>query len=251
MEPVREIPEPRRVAILIYPGVQSLDVTGPLEVFTGADSAISHLARDEGVRQEGRRAAPGYEVTIVGRDAPTSTSSGLAIAPGCSLEGVPAELDTLIVPGGSGHRRAADDEELVAWIARTAPTARRTVSVCTGAFLLARAGLLDGRRATTHWAFAQELAEAHPEVEVDPDPIYIRDRDDLDLGRSDRRDGPGAGAGRGGPRPRAGPHDRPPPGPVPAPSGKPVAVQRDAQLPGARARAAEGDPAVRDRGSRR
>jgi transcriptional regulator GlxA family with amidase domain len=168
-------PEPRRVAILVYPGVQSLDITGPMEVFTGADSAISYLARQEGARHEGPRAAAGYEVTLVGRDGLTSTSSGLAIAPGCSLEDVPTPLDTLIVPGGSGHRRAAADEELIAWIARTAPTARRTVSVCTGAFLLARAGLLDGRRATTHWASAQELAEAHPQVEVDPDPIYIRD----------------------------------------------------------------------------
>ena len=169
------VPEPRRVAILVYPGVQSLDVTGPLEVFTGAGSAISYLARGGNARREGPRGAPGYEVTLVGRDGLTSTSSGLAIAPGCSLQDVPTPLDTLIVPGGSGHRRAAADEELVAWIARTAATARRTVSVCTGAFLLARAGLLDGRRATTHWASAEELAETHPQVEVDPDPIYIRD----------------------------------------------------------------------------
>ena len=166
------VPELRRVAILVYPGVQSLDVTGPLEVFTGADRAITHDAR-----LQGRRATPGYEVTLVGRDALTSTSSGLAIAPGCGLEDVPAPLDTLIVPGGTGHRRAGEDDELLAWIARTAATARRTVSVCTGAFLLARTGLLDGRRATTHWAWAQELADAHPRVEVDPDPIYIRDQD--------------------------------------------------------------------------
>ena len=162
--------DPRRVAILVYPGVQSLDVTGPLEVFTGAHTAVSHLNR-----HGGRPAPPGYEVTLVGRDALTSTSSGLAIVPGCRLEEVPEPLDTLIVPGGSGHREAAADEELVAWIARAASTARRTVSVCTGAFLLARAGLLEGRRATTHWAWAQELADAHPGVDVDPDPIYIRD----------------------------------------------------------------------------
>jgi transcriptional regulator GlxA family with amidase domain len=154
----------------VYPGVQSLDVTGPLEVFTGAGAAISARGR-----REGSFPAPGYEVSIVGRGGPMRSSSGLAIVPERELEDVPGSLDTLIVPGGAGHRRAEDDEELVLWIARTSSSARRTVSVCTGAFLLARAGLLDGRRATTHWASAQALADAYPEVEVDPDPIYIRD----------------------------------------------------------------------------
>jgi len=163
-------PDPRRIAILVYPGVQSLDVTGPLEVFTGADAGIAHLNR-----RGDRPPAPGYEVTLVGRERPTTTSSGLAITPACRLEDLRGALDTLIVPGGSGHRAAAKDERLVAWIARTAAAAGRTVSVCTGAFLLARAGLLDGRRATTHWASARELADAHPQVDVDPDPIYIRD----------------------------------------------------------------------------
>jgi len=164
------VSDPRRVAILVYPGVQSLDVTGPLEVFTGADAAISRRHP-----REDRPPEPGYEVMLVGRERRTRTSSGLTIVPERGLEELSAPLDTLIVPGGSGHRRAQEDEELVRWIARTASRARRTVSVCTGAFLLARAGLLDGRRACTHWASAQELADAYPAVAVDADPIYIRD----------------------------------------------------------------------------
>ena len=161
---------PRRVAILVYDGVQSLDVTGPLEVFTGADTAIS-------ARPHRGRPAPtrGYEVTVVGRGTRVSSSSGLKFVPDHAPEELDGPLDTLVIPGGGGHRRVADDDELVDWIATTSRSARRTVSVCTGAFLLARAGLLDGRRATTHWAYAEALAAAHPAVEVDADPIYIRD----------------------------------------------------------------------------
>jgi transcriptional regulator GlxA family with amidase domain len=161
---------PRRVAILVYEGVQSLDVTGPLEVFTGADTALSARAQADRSRR-----ARGYEVTVVGPGAPVRSSSGLVFAPDHGLEDVPGPLDTLVIPGGRGNRRAVEDAGLVEWIATTSRSARRTVSVCTGAFLLAAAGLLDGRRATTHWAYADALAAAHPEVEVDPDPIYIRD----------------------------------------------------------------------------
>ena len=167
---MRPVPDPRRIAILLYPEVQSLDVTGPLEVFAGADTALAARRR----RGQGPP-VPGYEVFTVGRRGATRSSSGLTIVPERELADVPPALDTLIVPGGGGHRRAEQDEQLLEWIARTSATARRTVSVCTGAFLLARAGLLEGRRATTHWASAERLAAAHPGVEVDPDPIYIRD----------------------------------------------------------------------------
>jgi transcriptional regulator GlxA family with amidase domain len=102
-------------------------------------------------------------------------SSGIEIVPHGPLPAAAAPIDTLVVPGGSGHRSAREDTELVRWIASAAGRARRTASVCTGAFLLARAGLLDGRRATTHWSFADRLAREHPRVEVDPDPIFVRD----------------------------------------------------------------------------
>jgi transcriptional regulator GlxA family with amidase domain len=156
---------PRQVAILLYEGVQSLDVTGPLEVFTGARQLIEATGRED----------PGYEIrTLSVAGAPIATSSALTLTPDSRLTDL-GGIDTLIVPGGSGSRKAAADERLVRWIAETATTARRVVSVCTGAFLLAGAGLLDGRRATTHWSAARELARAHPRVDVDPDPIFLRD----------------------------------------------------------------------------
>src|SRR6202049_5144733 len=156
----------RQVAILPYPGVQSLDVTGPLEVFAGAQELIVASGRFE----------RGYEIRILSRDgAPLRTSSGLTVTPHLSLEDAPAALDTLIVAGGPGCLEAARDRALVDWISEAASTARRTASVCTGAFLLARAGLLDGRRAATHWSAAKELARLHPAVHVDPDPLFLRD----------------------------------------------------------------------------
>ena len=156
---------PRDVAIVVFPGVQSLDVTGPLEVFAGAD----RLAR---ARSPAKR---GYEIGIYSRDgAPLRTSSGLQILPHGALRDAPARIDTLIVAGGPGTRAGVADAALIEWVASAASTARRTAAVCTGAFLLARAGLLDRRRATTHWSAAAELARLHPRVEVDPEPIYVR-----------------------------------------------------------------------------
>jgi transcriptional regulator GlxA family with amidase domain len=157
---------PRQVVIVLYPGVQSLDVTGPLEVFAGARQLVEATGR----------AGRGYEVRTVSRDgAPLRTSSGLTITPDAILGDAPAGIDTLIVPGGPGSREAAADDRLIGWITRATSRARRTASVCTGAFLLARAGLLDGRRATSHWASADALARLYPNVHVDPDPIFLRD----------------------------------------------------------------------------
>jgi transcriptional regulator GlxA family with amidase domain len=152
----------RGVLILLYEGVQSLDVTGPLEVFAGASRY-----------QEARGAEPAYRVTTASRDgAPVTTSSGLTLVPGGGLAELRAgETDTLVVPGGS----AAPDPELASWLRRNARAARRITSVCTGAFLLAEAGLLTGRRVTTHWAYSDALARQFPDVHVDPEPIHVRD----------------------------------------------------------------------------
>jgi transcriptional regulator GlxA family with amidase domain len=151
------------VLIPLFEGVQSLDVTGPLEVFAGANSWRS--------RRGG--SFPGYDIrtaSLGGR--PVRTSSGLRLAPDDDLGEVGAP-DLLIVPGGEGTRRA--DPELVAWLREHGRDAERLVSVCTGAFLLAEAGLLDGRRVTTHWAYCAALAARFPGVTVDPDPIFVRD----------------------------------------------------------------------------
>jgi transcriptional regulator GlxA family with amidase domain len=103
------------------------------------------------------------------------TSSGLTINTHGGIRDVRARVDTLIVAGGPGFMRALADRALLDWVATTAHKARRVASVCTGAFLLAEAGLLDGRRATTHWAAASELARRYPNVQVDADPIFRRD----------------------------------------------------------------------------
>jgi transcriptional regulator GlxA family with amidase domain len=158
----------RRVVLVAFDGVQSLDLTGPLEVFAGA----------ERLRAARRPDAPPYETVVTAPVAgPVRTSSGLTLVPEMALGQVRGAIDTLVVAGGDGVRAAAADAATVAAVADAAGRARRVCSVCTGAFLLAEAGLLDGRRATTHWSRCDELAAAYPGVEVDADPIYTRDGD--------------------------------------------------------------------------
>ncbi len=121
-------------------------------------------------------ADPGYDVTLLARGGGTiACRPGLALATHGALEQHPGPVDTLVVTGGFGHLRAAADPVLLAHVRRLARGARRVASVCTGATVLAAAGLLDGHRATTHWSFAERLAQEHPSVAVDPDPIFIRD----------------------------------------------------------------------------
>jgi transcriptional regulator GlxA family with amidase domain len=154
----------RTVLMVLFDQVQSLDVTGPLEVFTGANAW---------------RASRGEELAYVISTAslggrPVRTSSGLRIVPDGDLsELTEARPSLLIVPGGEGSRRPAP--ELVSWLRMHASQAERLVSVCTGAFLLAEAGLLAGRRVTTHWAYCGALAARYPDVSVEPDPIFVRD----------------------------------------------------------------------------
>lgn len=149
----------RRILIPVFSGAQALDIAGPAEVF----SVATRLGLGE------------YEITMVSRDrAPIRTSSGLELVPHRSLAGVRAGIDTLIVPGGEGTRQALDQPELIRFVVRTARRARRVASVCTGAFLLAEAGLLDGLRATTHWRACAALSRRYPAVRVEEDPIFVR-----------------------------------------------------------------------------
>ncbi|MGW6706299.1 GlxA family transcriptional regulator [Streptomyces sp. NPDC054956] len=151
---------PRNVLVVLYDGVQSLDVTGPVEVFAGAD-------RHPGpARYTIRTVSPG--------GAPVRTNSGLTLAPDGDLEGErPGAGTTLLVPGG---QYTGDFEpRLTDWLRAHGSRAERLVSVCTGGLLLAEAGLLDGRRATTHWYVCEQMARDYPAVLVEPDPIYVRD----------------------------------------------------------------------------
>ncbi|KUO19364.1 GlxA family transcriptional regulator [Streptomyces dysideae] len=147
----------RTVLFVLFDDVQSLDVTGPLEVFVGAE-----------------RHTPGsYRIRTASLGgAPVRTSGGLTVVPDGTLADAPTP-HTLIVPGGKGTRGA--DPRLTDWVREHGARAERVISVCTGAILLAEAGLLDGRRVTTHWAYCGKLARDHPAIEVDPDPIFIRD----------------------------------------------------------------------------
>ncbi|MEU6633667.1 helix-turn-helix domain-containing protein [Streptomyces parvus] len=160
----------RLVVIVLFEGVDLLDVTGPPEVFS--------LARRE------TDDAAGYEVVLAAETLePVTTGAGVRILPDLTFEEAAGRsIDTLIVPGSvevDSERRvhAIVDPELVERVKALAARTRRTTSVCVGAHLLAAAGLLDGKRATTHWSTAQQLAADHPEIEVDADPIFIREGD--------------------------------------------------------------------------
>lgn len=156
----------RRVVIVGFAGMQSLDAVGPFEVFAGAEQAVAHTP-----------GARGYSVSLVSAlGGQVRCESGLELV-SAPLPDADVEIDTLVLPGGWGVFEARDDRELIEWIAATAPRCRRVATVCTGAFLAAQAGLLDGRRVTTHWARADRLQQEFPALRVDPDPIYVRDGD--------------------------------------------------------------------------
>jgi transcriptional regulator GlxA family with amidase domain len=155
----------RRIAILAYDGVQSLDVTGPLEAFAIA----STLSQQGGVRR------PAYSVEIIAPSAhPVTTSSGLRLIPDRSYRAVRGRIDTLVVAGGD-VLGVLEDRALLRWLGASARRVRRLASVCSGAFLLAEAGLLRGRRATTHWAAIELLARRYPDITVSADALFVRD----------------------------------------------------------------------------
>jgi transcriptional regulator GlxA family with amidase domain len=154
----------RAVEVLTFPAVQLLDVTGPIEVFATANDLVA-----------GNDGAPPYRLRVV-----TQGDEGVTSSAGVSLAAEPLSRrceapDTLLVAGGKGVEAAAANPVLVDWVRQRAAQARRIASVCTGAFLLAAAGVLDGRRAVTHWKDCARLAERFPAVRVEPDPIFVRD----------------------------------------------------------------------------
>jgi len=155
------------VVIVAFPDFLSLDVAGPLDVFGFATRQLD---------ASGRR-APAYAVEVAAQDeGPVRSSTGLLIYATRSLRDVePPKVDTVIVAGGRGARPARSDDALLEALRRMALSARRTCSVCTGALVLAAAGLLDGKRATTHWSCARELASSNPRVQVEADAIFVKD----------------------------------------------------------------------------
>ncbi|NMO22876.1 GlxA family transcriptional regulator [Pyxidicoccus fallax] len=160
---------PLRIALLAFDDAQILDITGPLEVFGRA----SRWLREE-------RGATGerYVLELLSAHGPVlRSSSGLRLVADGVLPraGRGATFDTLLIAGGRGVHQVAEDARVLTWVRNQAPRVRRLASVCTGAFVLAAAGLLDGRRAVTHWSECDRLAKLHPAVRVEQDPIYLRD----------------------------------------------------------------------------
>lgn len=153
----------RSIEILMFPGAQVLDATGPAQVFASANE----LAR-------GGAAAPLYEIALVAETASVTCKPGITLL--CQpLAGGAPYPDTAIVVGGTGINDACDRSTLIEWVRDRSAHVRRMASVCSGAFMLAQAGLLDGRRAVTHWHRCDEFAERFPAVRLERDPIFLRD----------------------------------------------------------------------------
>jgi transcriptional regulator GlxA family with amidase domain len=150
----------RRIVFVIFEGFQSLDLVGPYEVFQNASGL-----------------AGGYRCQIVAPAAGAVTSgNGLSVHAGLGVDTADtAGIDTLVVVGGAGVDAARRDASLVSWVAAAGAGARRVTSVCSGVFLLAAAGLVTGRRVTTHWARDAQLRREHPDLQVDSDPIFVHD----------------------------------------------------------------------------
>jgi len=164
--PAKRAEQPHRVVMLAYRDAQILDITGPLEVF----ARTSRWLTDQGVRRR-----PAYQIELVAdRAGPVRTSGGLQLVAARSYRSL-RRVDTLLVTGGIGAEAAARDERLLRWLRTQAERVPRIGSVCTGALVLAAAGLLDGRRSTTHWAWCDRLAAAAPRTRLEPDALFIRD----------------------------------------------------------------------------
>jgi transcriptional regulator GlxA family with amidase domain len=157
----------RRIGFLVFPDCEILDVCGPFEAFFFADHWLGRL---------GRTAEPGYQSIIMATaPGPIRTMSGMEIVATHRYSEISDGLDTLVVAGGWGVEQASKDEALVEWVRSTAPRARRVASICSGAFILAAAGLLHQRRVTTHWLFSNLLAAEYPSIEVDASMLFVRD----------------------------------------------------------------------------
>lgn len=151
----------KKIGLLAYHDMKSLDLIGPLDVF--------------GMANRSTAGEPPYQLHIIGLGAdPVRAENNLVVTPTCTLDDAPP-LDTMLIPGGIGSRRFDADARLLAWLRHRAATTRRVVSVCTGIYILAATGLLDGRRVTTHWRYAADVARRYPALDIQPDQLFLRD----------------------------------------------------------------------------
>ncbi|QWF15289.1 GlxA family transcriptional regulator [Lysobacter capsici] len=160
---------PKIICMLVYADAQSLDISGPLEVFALASRQA---------QEDDPACGPLYRLHVVAeKSGPVVLASGMQLLPDLRCSQVPDAVDTLLVSGGMGDAldRVRANAGLVRWLREIAPRVRRIASVCSGALLLAEAGVLDGRKATTHWRDLAELRQRYPRVQVEADAIYTRD----------------------------------------------------------------------------
>ena len=153
----------RRVVLLVMPPVRELDLVGIVDVFASANRVLPVERHYQ------------IEIVTTARERNIAGMQGLSFVGGKHYSAVRGVIDTLLVPGGEGVETKVPTQAVLSWLRRHAEGSRRIGSICTGAFMLAHAGLFDGRRATTHWAYAKELAARFPAVKVDPTPIWIRE----------------------------------------------------------------------------
>jgi len=154
----------RKIGILIFPDAEVLDITGPHEVFSMAVDL-----------QQQRKLSKPYDIFLIAKNLkPVNMSSGMKLLPDYRLDECRLHLDTLIVPGGESIEQALNDPKLLKWIKQQSGKVRRLVSICTGVFFLAKLGLLEGKKVTTHWGFCRILQELYPDLEVVSDAIYIK-----------------------------------------------------------------------------
>ena len=161
-------PQKKRIVILALPRSQLLDVIGPYEIFVSAEAIP---------QSPGHPQILGYSVEVIGvtEDQIVKGDLGLSFISNCTYRDLSGDIDTLLIAGGAGVWEAAKDKELLNWLRQMSKKVRRIGSICIGAFVLAAAGLLDGKRATTHWYWCDLLAKTYPMVNVDPNPIFLRD----------------------------------------------------------------------------
>lgn len=158
--------KPKKIGIVVFDGCQILDATGPAAVLGDANVQLRNLGA----------AKPGYEVQLLAPSpGPVLTNCGVSLVADHALSRHTLDYHTLICAGGSGVYDFINHKDHVRDIGRLARNASRIVSVCTGTFVLAETGMLDGKRAVTHWSHCQKLAERYPRIDVDPDPIFIKD----------------------------------------------------------------------------
>lgn len=157
---------PRRIVVVTNPNARSLEYMGPMQVFDEARLFLEYYGRPD----------LAYDIEVVTTGAgPIYDRKGLSITAATPYYRVRGKVDTLLFQAADEHDECLRDERFIAWVAKMSRRVRRIVSICTGSFILAEAGVLDGRRATTHWCACEDFRRRYPRVTLEPDPIYVRD----------------------------------------------------------------------------